>query len=81
MNIISLSFFASVFFALILFYIIPKSTQWPFLLLLSVGFIYLNGSLARVAVFLLIGFVAYAGAILISRSSGKRRTVFCSLTV
>lgn len=81
MNIISLSFFASVFFALILFYIIPKSTQWPFLLLLSVGFIYLNGSLARVAVFLLIGFVAYAGALLISRSSGKRRTVFCSLTV
>lgn len=81
MNLISFPFFASVFFALILFYIIPKSTQWLLLLLCSLGFIYLNGSLKILAIFLTMVFAAYAGARVIAGSAGKCRRIFCTLTV
>ena len=81
MSIVSLPFYAAVFLALILYYVIPANTQWIWLLVLSIGFIYLNGSIEIVAVFFLMGFIAYLGARMMPKLSGKRRNAACILSV
>ena len=81
MSILTIYFYAAVILSLMIYYIIPQRIQWPFLLLLSVGFIYINGSAKILAVFFLMAAIAYAGARIVYNHSGKIRTVCCSAAV
>lgn len=81
MSIVALPFYAAVVLSLILYYILPRKMQWPLLLLLSIGFIYLNGSVKILAVFFSMVAIAFFGAILVSGQSGKKRSIVCSAAV
>ncbi|MEG0049222.1 MAG: hypothetical protein RR865_08665 [Clostridia bacterium] len=81
MSILSLEFFISVFAAIILYYCIPKKTQWPFLLLLSLSFLYLNGSVQLMGLFLGIALVAWGGALWIDHLQPAHKRLGCILAV
>lgn len=81
MTILSLAYYVSLIASLAVYYMLPAKAQWPLLLVLSLAFLTVNGSLPMLALFMGIVAIAWAGGMWIARANASRKRLYCVIAV